>query len=213
MLNNRSPWQYHFNNTHNKKGYNAYDRQKLLNDCPHFIDIIQAVNSDMKNIELLVEYGNAAELKKRTCKRASWYFDIKPQTFDLLFNSINGIRGQYYIGADYGIAQNQLMIATLQNTLINQIKFTNLISQHEAALSLSHIWARFWIDEAHAQWQEDVEIQNDWIAHPELGNIGIEAPTGTKVYINGAWIDANGQAYLYSKKKNRSYDIFRYGFS
>ena len=109
--------------------------------------------------------------------------------------------------------QYQKLIHLLSDSLLANTPYSDVISQSQCELSLKHLWARFWIDEAHAQWLDDVEIINDWIAHPELGTIGKEAPTGARVYINGAWIDGNGEAYLFSKKKNRSHDIYLYGFS
>ncbi len=209
----RNNWQYLHSKEKKQIGYTAYDRQELLSTCPVFEQILDLVHSEISNIEYIPEQGDCQELKDLGCKRASWFFDVKPTTFDLLFNGINGLRGQYYLGSDLGICKNHELILMLKHKLLETISDNAWLTQIESEISLNHLWARFWIDEAQAHWDDDVEINNAWIPHPELGYIGKEAPTGTRVYINGAWINSQGKAYLFSKKKNRSYDIFKYGFS
>ena len=212
MMSNRRNWDYRHNQNNSVLPLKQ-NRYELLINCPSFETLIQYVANELNQIEFEIEMGLSPELKRFHAWRASWFFDVEAETFDCLFNGPNGLRAQYYYGVDFGIAMNQKLIHPLKDQLLAFAQKKSEMPLDKIAMSLNHIWARLWIVESQAHWDDEIEIINDWIQHPTLGDIGREAPCGRRLYINGAWITKSGAPCIYSAKTNRSYDIYRYGFS
>lgn len=167
---------------------------------------------------------------RNDCGRVIFHLAVTEETYDAFFNSPNGYRAQYCIGASYGDAQNRSLINALTDTCLmySLDRPRSNFSQAQVIASLSGLRAKVWVPESDIPTIDDVHINYPpWVEKAKrvyMGTMsdeasrayavtGVLAPVGTHLEIKGAWVFADGTEWLDPKKKHRAEEIRDYGYT
>lgn len=215
------------------------DRSRLLQQQQlSFAEIVHRIVAEMVNISFHPATGSK-EAKGKV--RAEFFFNVREETLDLFFNSSCGIRAQYYLDPQKGAEGNRLAIEGVEDKLFagGTHLQQQLMTLEQIKKSLKYGSAKIWICEDTStldqkgrdqeqivalevpRWLECMQqVLASWDANqsPCPSNksralLGVQAPTGTRMKVLGAWIDGNNQEFVVPSKVGRSLEIHRYGFS
>ncbi|MCA1530767.1 hypothetical protein [Bradyrhizobium yuanmingense] len=142
---------------------------------------------------------------------------------DLFYNGRDGLRGRYWQSETEGNAATALMIALLREKLL-QFAAENIYSFGSATLahgdmglvvrSLEGTSAKSWAYEGkNPNYKEKPRlVVKRWMNNSPGGNWR-RAPKGPLLDIKGAFFTPNSKEYIPWDKRERAYNIHRYGFS
>ena len=193
-------------------------RKVVLKNPPTFAKI---VNSILEEATILC--GHEQPCDDRTgFSRFIYCIQVSRPLFDLLFNSKNGYRGQYFLSADAGIEMNGHFIQSLTAALLSSSKVT-AVPNHRISESLSAESAKAWLaecekhlcDKCRGEWsppQDDrAEILNGCWENYRHSYYGRKAPYLTKIRIFGAFLNERGEEY--DPKPNRAQELYESGWT
>jgi hypothetical protein len=196
-------------------------------------DLVNRITTEAVDINGHIEKATNQELSG--CRRPIFRIKVRPDTFDLFFNSPWGYRGQYFVDENNGVEQNSRLVAALATKLIKCLQ----LDKNEQVMvnkSLMMKSAKIWIAEKGqintADYNLKIGIHNpSWIkvakeARKALDQyitpkpeeklnaiLGVRAPTGEVLDIKGAWISKDSLEHVDKYKQNRAKNICKYGFS
>jgi len=201
------------------------DRLKSLNDPLLYEEIVDRMRNEMK---ILCAYEDPCK-DQGGFIRVIYCIEISNPLFDFFFNSSCGYRSFYYISEYQGLEANRYLIDNLMSDLL---KFNSPLEKDFAKESLKSDSAKVWLTEIPKEGETDhcelcsgewtfatnreAEILNNrWEkdGDNDLSIWGRKAPYLTKLKIFGAFLNANGDEFIPSRKKHRSLDIHDYGWS
>ena len=152
----------------------------------------------------------------RGCNRAAFLLHVSEDIYDAFFNSPVGYRAQYAINQKRGEEANRSLIGMIQGKLLSYANEHSDVALDLVRASLDATDAKSWIREqqVHDQLGDDfAEIRFErWIQESEDG-VGLRAPLGTQIEVNGGWFDAGGREHRDPRKASRSYEIYTTGFT
>lgn len=190
------------------------DRQKNLIDSPSF----ETISGALVLASDLVGFENEVfdDIRLRGCVRASFLLDVPNQLYDSFYNGTDGYRAQYAADPTQGELANRQLIDALTAKVLTEARQKFGIELEFARGSLSGQGAKIWIyePEVHDHLFDDTpEIDfKRWIDNSEDG-VGLRAPVGSKLIINGGWLDELGVERVDPYKAGRSQEIYDVGFT
>lgn len=152
----------------------------------------------------------------RGCNRAAFLLYLPEHIYDAFFNSPVGYRAQYAISQRQGEKANRSLIDMIKGKLMSYANENGNVALDSIRASLDGTDAKAWIreQEVHDHLGDDfAEILFDrWIQKSEDG-VGLRAPVGTQIEVNGGWFDTAGREHRDPHKTSRSDEIYTVGFA
>jgi hypothetical protein len=146
--------------------------------------------------------------------------------FDSFFNSETGYRGCYFVSSTEGLSANSLLLGLVASPLA-QFRTHEEMNAQRAEQSLRASSAKCWLAEVGkgfceacaGEWttpQDDIaEILNSrWeYGDTAASRSGRKAPLLRQLRILGAFVNAVGEQYVTTRKRNRAEEIHEHGWS
>jgi len=163
----------------------------------------------------------------REARQITFLIQAGPETCDLLYNAPDGLRGRYWQSPDHGSAATRHLINSLAPTLAAFAEQTSPASTGKAAsmtvddirASLDAPSAKVWPWEGDHKDRLKVDHQlmvPRWREAEERApskDMWRRNPTGRELEIKGAIIGLDRTEYIPEGKRDRSCQIFQFGFT
>jgi hypothetical protein len=197
-------------------------RRSRLETAPAFEDIANRVANSLRIVCTHPDFCSEATGYTRLVCCVS----VEVELFDVFFNSASGYRGRYFISPDQGLRANSYLVRLVSPALLAHTAHANL-PFHQAEQSLSARSAKCWLAEVgksfcsacDGEWSapqdSTPEILNgrwEYGDHPNA-RYGRKAPRFTKLKFLGGFVDPSGNEYVTGRKRDRSAQIFEFGWS
>jgi hypothetical protein len=195
-----------------------------------FEEIVSRVVEEAQVVRGVVEpYRMPVRGEPKEARQIVFLFRIRAETCDILYNAPDGLRARYWQSPDHGSSANSSLIGALLVKLLTaaernppscDTKITPM-TPDDVRASLRAPSAKVWPRERDDQktsllvdqelivprWQENER-------HAEI-NKGMwrRTPTGGDLEIKGALLGSDGTEYVPDGKRDRSCQIFRFGYT
>jgi hypothetical protein len=216
----------------------CHARSMALADCPTYRELIRRIAEqvDPEKIKFKIDEGWLEPVGGAL--RPLFYLKVGEDLGDLFFNGVRGYRGQYYLSVANGIAANRYAFQQLETKLLEAARTAGWRMPDpnnagaELVMGKAHILeslrapsAKIWPDETEGELSLVTTSRSDetaqivaprWIAAAKEGKQkarkGIKAPAVETLKFHGGFIK-NGKERIAGDKRQRSEDIYRYGWS
>lgn len=158
---------------------------------------------------------------------------VSQQTFDLLYNSADGMRGRYWQSPDAGHKATKLLIGLLRPSLIRfaeserpqlvtRSRHARDMSLIEVGMSLDAFSAKVWVGEEVLAYDQSQLVVQRWADNEGQEIEGLRgkngprwrcAPVNGEIEVKGALIDPDGGEHIPISKVRRSEEVHYFGFT
>jgi hypothetical protein len=187
------------------------------------LDETGVIHSEIKS------YEAPARGEPRDAQQVIFLISVGDETCDLFYNAPDGLRGRYWQSPDHGCRATGHLIAGLVPTLISfaervppscRGRATPMTSDDiRASLQApsAKIWPRERADDKNSLLVDDLLMVQRWVENELLATVNKcmwrLTPRGGELEIKGAILGRDKTEYLPEGKRDRSYQIFRFGFT
>jgi hypothetical protein len=199
------------------------DRRAYLDSRQTFSVITDAALNEAQVLKARIEpYRNPPKGVTRA-KQICFRIRVSKRSYDLFYNSPDGLRGRYWQSADAGDEATRYFINALETMLVKFANDAHLDSTFDVNSSLAAPSAKTWVC-------EKGDAENSLIAYdmPQLrvrrwqqneneqggkGMLWRWTPYLDEIEIKGGIIDSKGVEHIPESKRDRALQIYRFGFT
>jgi hypothetical protein len=206
------------------------DRRMYLDSGLSFEEITARVLNETRVIHSAIEpYRTPATGEPKEPRQILFLICVADETCDLLYNAPDGLRGRYWQSPDHGFGATSHLIGRLLPTLISSGeqpppscsgKVTPMtVEDIRASLKApsAKIWPRERDDNGNSLLVHNQLMVPRWHENERQASINNGmwrfTPKGGELEIKGAILGPDATEYLPSGKRDRSCQIFRFGFT
>lgn len=206
------------------------NRRTYLDSGLSFEEVASQILTEMQIIRGAIEpYRTPAPGEPKDAQQVIFLICVGDETLDLLYNAPDGLRGRYWQSPDHGFGATRHLIGRLLPTLISfaeQIpptcngRATPMASEDiRASLDApsAKIWPRERDDNGTSLLADDLLFVPRWHANEKHASINKGmwrlTPSGGELEIKGALLGPDTTEYVPEGKRDRSCQIFRFGFT
>jgi hypothetical protein len=166
----------------------------------------------------------------RDVRQIIFVIRVSQQACDQFYNAPDGLRGRYWQSPDHGLVATRYLIGKLMPELLSFVeqnpprppKKISRMTSEEIQASLQAPSAKFWPREKDATGElllagEDAGlVVPRWAQNEQYGEqkgMWRKSLTGDELEIKGALLDPNGTEHVPDGKRDRSCQLYRFGFT
>jgi hypothetical protein len=207
------------------------ERRDYLDTNLSFEEIANRIHAEFEIIAKTVEPyrdhppGEAREAKK--ARQGIFLISVSPKTCDLFYNAPDGLRARYWQSPDHGCVATKHLIGQLLPLLIAEknpatcdpkvVPMTRDDIEASLVAPSAKIWLRERDDNQDSLLFDDQLLVPRWKENEQHAHVNIgfwrRSPLGGELEIKGALIGLDKTEYLPPCKRDRSCQIFRFGFT
>lgn len=226
------------NNRHSRgwdtSNFSAERREYLDGDLA-FEAIARSIASEATVLRTWLEPYHTANPRnhpERSARQVCFRVSVYPQTFDLFYNSSDGLRGRYWQEPELGFEATKQVIRLLRPNLMRfaeanppgferRSKFASEMGLADVGISLDAPSSKVWVgEEVLISSQPELVVQR-WIENEGRGIMGMWckgprwrcAPESGEIEVRGGLIDSDGRERIPESKVRRSEEIHFFGFT
>lgn len=200
-------------------------RQAYLNNGRSFEEIVDSIIAEAVLERATVEpYRTAPCNESGKARQVCFLIRIKPQTYDLFYNSADGLRGRYWQNPQWGDLATNYLIDALKPLLLKSVEdygpdFEMSVRNVEDSLDAAS--AKVWVYEGNgskisSQGGPQIVVPRWAQNESKLGSKGQQwrwSPCDDQIEIKGALIDPEGIEHIPESKRDRANQIYMFGFT
>ncbi len=208
----------------------SLDRRAYLDDGLSFEEIVAGLFTEMQvTCATIQPYRTPAASEPRDARQVVFVFSTSKEACDLLYNAADGLRARYWQSPDHGFEATRHLIDRLLPALISFVdhnppipigRVTSMTSRDiQASLEApsAKVWPRERDDDDNLLFVEHQLVVPRWLENEQYASINKgmwrRTPNGGELEIKGAILGKDGTEYLPEGKRDRSYQIHRFGFT
>jgi hypothetical protein len=206
------------------------NRRTYLDNGSSFEEMASQILAEMRIIRGAIEpYRMPALGEPKNARQIIFLIGVGYETCDLLYNAPDGLRGRYWQSPDHGLGATRHLIGRLLPTLMSFAEHTPPPCNARAAPMASEdiraslkapsakIWPRERDDNGTSLLADDLLFVPRWDANEQHASINKgmwrRTPSGGELEMKGAILGADMTEYIPEGKRDRSCQIFRFGFT
>ncbi|HEY5278755.1 MAG TPA: hypothetical protein VIJ67_03275 [Pseudolabrys sp.] len=199
-------------------------RRTYLESKASFSSITCAALNEAELLKWWIEPYRTPPKGVSGAKQYCFLVRVTNQTYDLFYNSSDGIRGRYWRSLRDGENASHYFIDAILPKILRDAAQRCAIQVDEALRSTSASSTKVWVREMDGAGRSMISIEARpqlsvarWIQNEsEVGSKGRQwrwTPYSNELEIKGALIDQTGAEHIPASKVDRSFQIHRYGFT
>lgn len=213
----------------------SVERRTFLDGGCSFETIVESIVSEARILRIWLEpyrTANPRDRAERSARQVCFRVLVSPQTFDLFYNSADGLRGRYFQDPNLGFKATKQLIHMLKPSLMqfaeaNSPRF-EVRSRYASEMSITDVGAslgapstKVWVgEEVLTSGQPGLVVQR-WLENEgrEITGLRSKGPRwrcaleNGEIAVKGAFVDSDGVEHVPESKVRRSEEIHYFGFT
>jgi len=211
------------------------ERRSYLDAGGSFETITHRITSEAKVLRTWLEpyrTSDPANEMERSARQVCFRIWVSPQTVDLFYNSIDGLRGRYWQNPNCGFEASKALISSLRANLTQfaeanpprfatRGKYAREMSLADVGVSLDARSGKVWVGEEVLVSGQPELIVKRWVENEGREVMGLRSkgarwrcsPENGEIEVKGALIDSLGGEHTPISKVRRSEEIHYFGFT
>jgi hypothetical protein len=204
-------------------------RRAYLDSGLSFEQIVARAHAEMHVVHFkLKPYKDPGIGEARDARQVIFLFRISLETCDLLYNAADGLRGRYWQSPDHGFCATRHLLSAMTSVFLDFAKRNDPVGKCRAADMTAHdmrasleapsakVWPRERSENGDSLFESHDLIVRRWdandLASPSQG-MWRRTPTSGELEVKGAILGLDATEYLPEGKRDRSWQIHRFGFT